>query len=171
MRFPIFPLAMAMVVLGAFVQPVRAADPPASVAWQGPANAWIASHARRVGGEAPRDKRSTCEGDVNGDGHADVVVIYTIEGIGGGSANDWTQYMTVMTSTPQGFGVTLPKEVGGKSKRAVESCTVAGALVDAVVKEYAPEDASCCPSRPGQAHYAIKNGALVDVPVPAPSGK
>lgn len=144
---------------------------PAAVGWQGFANAWIASHAARVKGQAPKDTRKSCEGDVNGDGHSDVVVIYSIEGVGGG--NDWTQYATVLTSAPQGYGATMPKEVGGKSVRAVEGCTVNGTTVELELKTYGPKDGSCCPSVPGKARLTFAKGALADAvePAPAPSGK
>jgi hypothetical protein len=142
---------------------------PAAMGWQGFANAWIASHAARVKGEAPKENRKSCEGDVNGDGHGDVVVIYTIEGVGGG--NDWTQYATVLTSTPQGYGATLPKEVGGKSVRAVESCSIDGRTVELELKTYGPKDGSCCPSVPGKASYTFAKGALGEAPAPSPSAK
>lgn len=143
------------------------ADAPAM--WEGFANAWIASHAQRVKGQAPRDKRKHCEGDLNGDGHGDVVVIYSVEGAGGGDGNNWTQYATVLTSAPQGYGATLPKEVGSKSVRAVEGCTIAGTSVELDLKSYGPQDAACCPSVPGKARLAFQKGVLVDAP--APSGK
>jgi hypothetical protein len=138
-----------------------------------------------VKGVAPKETRKSCEGDLNGDGHGDVVVIYSIEGVGGG--NDWTQYATVLTSTPQGYAATVPKEVGGKSVRAVDGCTVSGSGVDLVLKTYGPKDGSCCPSVPGTARYTFAKGALVDsadkalvdpakgalvdAPAPAASGK
>ena len=143
------------------------AEPPA--AWEGFANAWVAAHAQRVHGQAPRETRKSCEGDLNGDGHSDVVVIYSIEGVGGG--NDWTQYATVLTSASQGYGATLPKEVGGKSVRAVEGCTIAGTTVELDLKTYGPKDASCCPSVAGKARFGFQKGALTDAPTPAPSGK
>ena len=145
----------------------RAEAQPASAGWQGFANAWIASHAARMKGSAPKDTRKSCEGDLNGDGHGDVVVIYSIEGVGGG--NDWTQYATVLTSTPQGYGATMPKEVGGKSVRAVEGCTIAGATVELDLKTYGPKDGSCCPSVPGKVRYAFTKGALAEVPAPTAS--
>ncbi len=163
-------LARVAVVTGVglvlFARGARAEGP---ALWQGYANAWIAAHAQRVHGEAPRDTRKSCEGDVNGDGHGDVVVIYSIEGVGGG--NDWTQYATVLTSTPQGYGGTLPKEVGGKSVRAVEGCTISGNTVALDLRTYGPKDASCCPSVPAKARLTFVKGALVDAPSPQPSGK
>lgn len=146
-----------------------AAAQPASAGWQGYANAWIAAHAQRVHGQAPKEVRKSCEGDLNGDGHSDVVVIYTIEGVGGG--NDWTQYATVMTSTPQGFGATMPKEIGDKSVRAVDGCTIAAPMIELDVKTYGPKDASCCPSVPGKVRLSFANGALGDAATPAASGK
>lgn len=153
----------------AFAFGASSAAAQAPAAWQGYANAWIAAHAQRVHGEAPKDVRKSCEGDLNGDGHADVVVIYTIEGVGGG--NDWTQYATVLTSTPQGFGATMPREVGGKSVRGVEGCTVTGSSVELDLKTYGPADASCCPSVPGKVRLSFADGKLGDVPAPAKSGK
>ncbi len=139
--------------------------------WQGFANAWIASHAQRVKGKAPKEARKSCEGDLNGDGHADVVVVYGIEGVDGG--NDWTQYVTVLTSTQQGYGATLPKEVGAKTVREVGGCTIAGTTVTLDAKTYGPKDPSCCPSVPGKVELTFAKGALVEAsaPVPAPSGK
>jgi hypothetical protein len=142
---------------------------PAALGWQGFANAWIASHAQRVHGQAPREARKSCEGDVNGDGHGDVVVVYTIEGVGGG--NDWTQYATVLTSTPQGYAASMPKEVGKKGVRAIDGCTIAGTAVELALKTWAAADAACCPSVPGKATLAFVNGALSDASVPAASGK
>ncbi len=140
-----------------------------STSWQGFANAWIASHAQRAHGKAPRETRKSCEGDLNGDGHADVVIVYTIEAVGGG--NDWTQYVTVMTSTPQGYGASMPKAIGGKTLRTVESCRVAGTTVEFPYKTHGPQDAPCCPSVPGSTRLRFEKGALVDEPVPSPSPK
>lgn len=159
-----------MVVLAALLGPhgvARADGAPAM--WQGYANAWIASHVQRVGGEAPKDKRLDCQGDVNGDGHADVVVIYLVVSKGGG--DDWTQYATVLTSTPQGFGAVMPKEVGGKGKRTIERCTIAASIVELGTKDHVPGDASCCPSKPGTLRLRFENGALADAPTPAASGR
>lgn len=138
-----------------------AADAPA---WEGFANAWIASHAMRLKGEAPRAQRLSCEGDLNGDGKPDAVVVYTIESGGGG--NDWTQYATVLTVTPQGYGATLPKEVGGKSLRAIDGCSVKDGVLELALEGYAPTDASCCPSQPGRVRYAFAAGALTPAPTP-----
>jgi len=156
---------MATMVRG----PGGAAAQPAAAGWQGYANAWIASHAQRVHGQAPRDVRKSCEGDVDGDGHTDVVVIYTIEGVGGG--NDWTQYATLLTSTPRGYGASMPKEVGGKGVRVVEGCTIGASSVELALKTYGPQDASCCPSVPGKARLAFAAGALSEAPAPAARGK
>jgi hypothetical protein len=146
----------------------RADAQPAAMGWQGFANAWIASHAARVKGEAPKESRKSCEGDVNGDGHSDVVVIYTIEGVGGG--NDWTQYATVLTSTAQGYGASLPKEVGGKGVRGVEACAIDGNTVALDLMTYGPKDGSCCPSVPGKARYTFAKGVLVEAPAASASG-
>lgn len=158
-------VAVATVGLGAG----QAAAQPAALGWQGYANAWIASHAQRVHGQAPRESRKSCEGDINGDSHGDVVVIYTIEGVGGG--NDWTQYATVLTSTQQGYGATLPKEVGGKGVRALEGCTIGAGSVEISFKTWAAADAACCPSVPGKTKLAFANGTLSDAPAPAATGK
>jgi hypothetical protein len=160
---------MATILVALSVATAGAEAPaPAAAMWQGYANAWIASHAQRVKGTAPKDTRKSCEGDLNGDGHGDVVVIYSIEGVGGG--NDWTQYATVLTSTPQGFGASTPKEVGGKSVRAVDGCTIAGTAVTLDLKTYGPKDGSCCPSVPGTASYRYDKGVLADASAP-PAGK
>ena len=165
MRADVMAVVVTLAVFAAGLGPVWAQ--PAAMGWQGFANAWIASHAARVKGQAPKETRKSCERDLNADGHGDVVVIYTIEGVGGG--NGWTQYATVLTSTQQGYGATLPKEVGGKSVRGVEGCTIGGTAVELDVKTYAPTDGACCPSVPGKARYAFEKGALAEAPAPAAS--
>jgi len=150
---------------------------PAAAGWQGFANAWIASHAARLKGQAPKETRKSCEGDVNGDAHNDVVVIYTIAGVGGGDA--WTQYATVLTSAPQGYGATMPKEVGSKGVRSVKGCSVSGTTVELALETWGPKDAACCPSVPGKASLTFAKGALTDAagaaaspaPAPVPSAK
>lgn len=155
-----------------------AALPPALV--QGYANAAIAAHARRVGGQAPKESRKTCDGDVNGDGKTDAVVVYRIEGAAGGASegpgggNDWTQYVLVMVAAPQGVGATNPKEVGAAGKRSVESCTVSPGTIAATTKEWAPGDPACCPSKAGTLTLGFDKGKVVDAPgtaapAPAPS--
>jgi len=151
--------------------PAAGAGLPAALV-QGYANAAIAAHARRVGGQAPKESRKTCEGDVNGDGKTDAAVVYTVEGAGGGNA--WTQYIMVMVAAPQGVGATSPKEVGATGQRSVETCTLGTGTIDATTKEWAPTDPSCCPSKAGTLKLGFEKGKVVDAPgatapAPAPS--
>jgi hypothetical protein len=96
------------------------------------------------------------------------VVIYTVEGVGGG--NGWTQYATVLTGSAAQFAATPPVEVGAKGKRAVEGCSIAPQMLELAAKEWAPADAACCPSRPVSSRYDFTKGALVAAPSPSPSG-
>ncbi len=130
--------------------------------WQGYANAAIAAHARRAGGQAPRESRKTCEGDVNGDGKTDAAVLYTIEGVGG--ADGWTQHLLVLVAAPQGVGATNPKEIGAAGKRRVESCTLTKGAIEATTKEWAPADPACCPSKAGTLRLGFDKGKVVDAP-------
>lgn len=152
-------VALIASLLGAEAGAGQAAEP---AAWAGFANAWIAAHAMRLKGQAPRDRRLSCEGDLNGDGRSDVVVVYMIEGAGGG--NDWTEWATALTAAPQGYAATNSREVGGKNVRGVESCRIAGAVVELQTKE----TASLNP-RTAAVRYALRAGVLVDVPAPSPS--
>src|SRR5262245_1309780 len=124
-----FLVVMALVLLARVEARAQAAAPMPAALVQGYANAAIAAHARRVGGQAPRESRKSCEGDVNGDGRPDAAVLYTIEGVGGG--NGWTQYMIVLVAAPQGVGATNPKEVGATGKRGVESCKLTTGVIEA----------------------------------------
>lgn len=123
--------------------------------WDGFANAWIASHAMRVKGKAPNDRRLSCEGDLNGDGQSDYVVVYTIVGVGGG--DDWTQYATALTAAPQGYAATTPIAVGSKADGAVERCRIASAAVELHTEAHPNE------------YYVLKGAALTAAPAPSPS--
>jgi len=154
--------AAALAAALLLVHDACAADTPAAgpPLWQAMANVLIASHARRVGGDAPKEARRFCEGDVDGDGQPDAVVVYTIESVGGG--NDWNQYMAVLS--PQGgtYRASATRKVGGKGERGVEQCTIAPGFIDLAFKSYGPADAACCPSVPGHERYAYRDGKIVD---------
>jgi hypothetical protein len=163
---PIRAAVLALVVLFVSVPgPAPAAEPGVLT---GPAHAWIASHARRLNGEAPREQRTSCEGDLNGDGHADVVVVYRVERTGG--ADDWQQFATVLTGSMAQFAATTPVKVGAKGERIVEACSVAAGVLALAGKEWAPADAACCPSRAGERRFTLAKGALVAAPAPSPGG-
>src|SRR5688572_2513520 len=95
--------------------------------WAGYATAAIANHARRVGAQEAKDKRRTCQGDVNGDNERDVGVLYTLDGAKG--ADGAIQYLMLLVWSPQGAGATAPKEVGRASTRMAESCGLAPSVV------------------------------------------
>jgi hypothetical protein len=134
----------------------------------GPANAWIASHARRLKGEAPKEQRKSCEGDLTGDGHPEVVVVFTVAGVGGGS--DWQQFVTMLAGSMAQFSATPPVQVGAKGERTVESCAVTGGVLALAGKAWAPADPACCPSRPATSRFTFANGGLVPAPAASPGG-
>jgi hypothetical protein len=107
------------------------------------------------------DARKTLRGDVNGDGRADVIVLYTLEGCDG--ANNWAQNLAVFLRKGRSIQYAVHAVVGGKLNRSVELMSISGNRIDLDTKGYRSSDAACCPSRKGKTNYAFSNGKLREV--------
>jgi hypothetical protein len=119
----------------------------------------INRHAKSTNGNEYLPARSYTHGDVDGDGKDDAAVIYTLEGIRGG--NDWLQFLAVKLSSENGR--IIFQQVGGKDIRAVENIEIMNGRIVVSILEYAPSDASCCPSISKTHTFVIKNGKLLEV--------
>ena len=118
----------------------------------------ISNHTKSTNGNEYFPARSYAHVDVDGDGKADTAVIYTLEGIRGGI--DWLQFLAVKLSSENGH--IIWQQIGGKDIRAVGNIEIVNGKIVASILEYAPSDASCCPSISKTSTFAIKNGKLLE---------
>jgi hypothetical protein len=121
----------------ALVQPAS----PRSPALDAAVDREIGSEIAKDGGDEYKDARQILLTDLNGDGTNDAVVLYTIEGQGGG--NGYFQSLATFYSSPGGW-VHRGKLVVGQGVQSVE---VSGPQTLRVkVLTVGPDDANCCPS-------------------------
>jgi hypothetical protein len=121
---------------------------------------FISAQARQERGEEYLDARAIVLGDVNHDGIADVVVLYTIEGQGGG--NNYVQYLAVFLRRSTKLVGISHASVGGKSSRSVELTTITNNEIRLQTLSYAATDPTCCPTLKGATRYVLNNGKLME---------
>jgi hypothetical protein len=119
---------------------------------------FIAKQAAREAGEEYEDARKVVTGDLNRDGTSDLAVLYTIEGQNG--SNNHVQYLAVFTRLNGKLVALTHTSVGGKSHRGVELKTISKGAILLNTLNYAPQDASCCPSKKGTTRYVLIKGKL-----------
>ncbi len=109
----------------------------------------ISARAAQDGGSEYVDARRSVEGDLNGDGTADVVVLYSLEGAGGGNGSVGYlaafvrasgQLKLVDTTTLSGSAQTLKLEDGAAHLKLLS---------------LGPDDSACCPSMEEDAMYVL----------------
>lgn len=103
--------------------------------------------------------RKTLRGDVNGDGSADVVVLFTLEGCGGGGNNS-AQWLAVFVRKGKKIQYTAEDGIGSTTDRSVELVSIVGGKINLNTLSYRPNDAACCPSRKGKTKYVFANRKL-----------
>lgn len=96
--------------------------------------------------------RRITRGDLDGDGKADLIVLFTLE-----QGNVWTQFMSVFGV---GSAALANARVGGKGQRSVELRQVTDGRVELSTKNYGPSDALCCPSVVGHSWFVLRANAL-----------
>lgn len=122
----------------------------------------IDNHINKVREDAAEYKtaRKIVYGDVNGDGKADAVVQYTLEGAGGG--NSWGQYLVVFLNKKGVYKMAADEVVGGKFFRSFDVLKVVNKEIIGGT-ETCPEDGpqGLCenPARK-QIKYLFLNGKL-----------
>ena len=121
-------------------------------------NSFIARQAKKEGAEEYGEARKIVKGDVNGDGKTDLVVLYSLEGFGGG--NSYAQYLAVFLSKGKTYLYTANSVVGGKLSRDVTLVSISGGKINLETMAYAKNDAACCPSKKGKTRYTFVNGRL-----------
>jgi hypothetical protein len=122
---------------------------------------FISAQATREHGEEYPDARKVVTGDLNGDGVAETVVLYTIEGQN--SSNNHTQYLAAFTRANGQLVQLTHTSVGSKSYRDVELDSISNKLINLTTMGYAKNDPACCPTLKGKAWYQLALGRLVAV--------
>ena len=124
----------------------------------------IASKARQIGGqEYCQFRHYNTLDDVDGDGVDDFIVLFTVEGRGGGG-NDHTSFMAVWLSGRPNSPLVV--ETGGRGLRDPVAIEVRDRKIRLETLEYLPKDPMCCPSGKGELPYEIKGGKLEAVKKP-----
>ena len=121
---------------------------------------FIAAQAKREGGEEPDDVRKTIEGDLNHDGTADVAVLYTIEGQGGG--NNYIQYLAVFVRKKTGLVFAARTPAGGKNRRTIDLTSIKDNVMYFDTTGYTDRDPSCCPSLKGKTSFTLTGRKLIE---------
>jgi len=107
------------------------------------------------------DARRTLRGDINGDDRADVVVLYTLEGCGGGL--NWARILAVFLRKGSSIQYAAHAGVGAKGFRAVDLISISGGRINLDTMSYRSNDPACCPSRKGKAKYVFSIGRLREI--------
>jgi hypothetical protein len=154
MRITTFIFAALIVALSASLASAQDADKAAI-------DKFIAGQATRAHGEEYPDARKVVTGDLNGDGVAETVVLYTIEGQDG--SNNHIQYLAAFTRANRQLVLLTTTSVGSKSYQDVELDSISGGLINLTTMSLAKNDPSCCPSLKGKAWYKLALGRLVAV--------
>ncbi|PWT91057.1 MAG: hypothetical protein C5B54_06080 [Acidobacteria bacterium] len=97
--------------------------------------------------------------DIDGDDQEDFIMVFTIEGIAGGS-NDSVQFLAVWLSKQKSEGP-LYLKVGERGERVIEGLTVENKTITLTTKEYQKSDPMCCPTKDGQLTVSLSNEKLV----------
>jgi hypothetical protein len=122
---------------------------------------FIAQQAKKADAEEYQEARKVLRGDVNGDKKTDLVVLYSLEGFGGG--NNYIQYLAIFLGNGKTFRYATNEPVGGKLRRDIDLKSITGSTINLNTKEYRKNDAACCPSKSGKTRYAFRNGKLREI--------
>jgi len=122
---------------------------------------FISDQATRAHGAEYPDARKVLTGDLNGDGAAETVVLYTIEGQDG--SNNHTQYLAVFIRANGRLVYVTHTSTGSKSYRDVELDSISNGLINLTTVGFAKNDPACCPTLKGKAWYKLAMGRLMAV--------
>ena len=121
---------------------------------------YISQRAKIEDADEYPDARKIVKTDMNGDRKSDLVVLYTLEGFGGGNAH--RQYIAVFLSKGNRYALSVNEVVGGKLNRDVELKRVVGKSIYLTTLGYGKNDGGCCPSVKGKTRYVYSNGRLTE---------
>ena len=96
--------------------------------------------------------------DVDGDGKEDFIVVFTADGIDGGT-NDHIQFLALygtMNAAP------IVIKVGERGERDITAVQVEDKAIVLKTLEYGKDDPLCCPSKASSAKLKLAHGKLVE---------
>ncbi|MBD7923086.1 hypothetical protein H9658_14125 [Xanthomonas sp. Sa3BUA13] len=102
-----------------------------------------------------KDARKSAVADLTGDGKPEVVVLYTLEGAGGGNGS--TTYLAVLSREAAQLKLIDNQPVGGFGN-AVLGMEVRDGMARLKLLVQGPNDPDCCPSTEEEAAYVVHNG-------------
>ena len=98
--------------------------------------------------------------DVDGDGKEDFIVIFTADGIDGGT-NDHIQFLALY-GTANSNSAPVVIKVGERGERDVTAIQVENKAVVLKTLEYTKDDPMCCPSKVSSAKFQFNHGKLIE---------
>ena len=148
-------------ILTAFIIALSASFASAQNGDKAAIDKFISAQATREHGEEYPDARKVVNGDLDKDGVAETVVLYTIEGQNG--SNNHVQYLAVFTRANRQLVHLTHTSIGSKIYRDVELDSVTNGLINLTTNSFAKNDPACCPTVKGKAWYKLALGRLVPV--------
>jgi hypothetical protein len=156
---------LALFALVIFVQPCLAEE---CERLPKKAEKFIKAFEKKVRGAEYCRFRDIAHGDINGDGVADLVVIFNVEGAcnkdkghtPGGCGNDHETYLKAF------LGKELREipmlEIGGRGTRLISSVKALKGAVEVETLSYGEKDAMCCPTIADKAQFIIQSGKFIE---------
>jgi hypothetical protein len=83
--------------------------------------------------------------------------------------NDWVQFLAILENRSSVWELLVQEKVGGKNERGINLSGIVNGGVSADTMDYAPGDASCCPSRQGKTEFRVIDGKLVEISSTGPA--
>lgn len=104
--------------------------------------------------------KSYIEGDLNQDGSVEVIVLFTVEAVGGGG-NNYSQYLLILFEIQsKGAFKVINRKVGSKTSRNLALSSISDGVL--VLNSYfvKPTDPFCCPSGEEFIYFSFTNNKL-----------
>lgn len=119
----------------------------------------VASEIQEDGGAEYQDAREVLAADLNGDGHADALVLYSIEGQGG--SNRAYQTLAAFYASPEGYSYQGSTVVSGS---ASDIKAIGANLFSLSTLTLGDDDPMCCPSVESIVKYRWESGSFTELP-------
>ena len=124
-------------------------------------DAVIQAHALQSGFREFSVTRMLFSGDVDGDGVSDPLCLYRLDDPQGSGA--FRQFLILRSASLRGGVIRV--QVGGDSRRSATLGRVRAGLIEVLIQEYLPGDASCCPTGHGVLRWMLEGRQLREVPL------